>query len=129
MLGTEAHADEASWNSSQQWVSVEEADGAWNLDRTLRLQRPHEDRVLQDHLHPLRDSGWKLSAPLNRLQLGGGRDAALQRLVQQVRRRHGILNGEVDADAADGRHRVRRVADAKQARPVPLTKTIDENRQ
>src|SRR5439155_13149228 len=37
---------------------------------------------------------------------------------------HRVLDGEVDADAADRGHRVRRVADAQQARPVPAVEAV-----
>jgi hypothetical protein len=40
-----------------------------------------------------------------------------------------VLNREIDADAADRRHGVRRIADAEQARPVPLAQPIDRDRQ
>ncbi len=40
---------------------------------------------------------------------------------------HGVLNGEVDADAADGRHGVGGVADAEQAGAVPACEAVDLN--
>jgi hypothetical protein len=49
----------------------------------------------------------------------------LQRAPQDVRCGDRILNGEVDADASDRRHRVRRIADAQQPGPVPLRQPID----
>ena len=45
--------------------------------------------------------------------------AAPQRLGQDIGRGHRVLHREIDADAADRRHRVRRIADADQARLVP----------
>ena len=44
---------------------------------------------------------------------------------EEIRGGDGILNGEVDADAADGRHGVSGVSDAEQARGVPATEVID----
>jgi len=129
MFGAEAHADEARWNSPEQRIPIEEAHGTRDLDRSLRLQCPDENGVLHDHLHPLSDSGREFSAPLNRLQLRSRRDPALQRLVKQVRCGHGILNGEVDADATNRRHGVRRVADAQQPRPMLLPQAIDADGQ
>ena len=49
---------------------------------------------------------------------GGGEDAGGG---------YGVLNGEVDADAAYGGHGVGGIADAEQAREVPALKTIDLN--
>jgi len=37
----------------------------------------------------------------------------------------GVLNGEIDADAADGRHGVGGVADAEQAAAGPVAQAID----
>ena len=52
-------------------------------------------------------------------------DAALtQRRRQNVGRCDRILHGEIDADAADRGHGVRRVADAEQAGLVPLLQAI-----
>jgi hypothetical protein len=46
-------------------------------------------------------------------------------LRQQVGRRHRILDRQVDAHAAHRRHRMRRIADAQQARPRPLRHAVD----
>ena len=40
--------------------------------------------------------------------------------ARMIRRRHGVLDGQVDADPADRRHGVRRVADAEQSRQRPF---------
>ena len=42
---------------------------------------------------------------------------------------HRVLHREIDADAADRRHGVRGVADAEQARPMPLPQPVDRHRQ
>ena len=44
---------------------------------------------------------------------------------QNVCRRDRVLNREVDADATNGRHRVRGVADAEKARPAPFAQAVD----
>ena len=41
----------------------------------------------------------------------------------------GILDREIYADAADRRHRMRRVADEQQSRPAPFRKAIDRDGQ
>src|ERR1041385_7879418 len=43
--------------------------------------------------------------------------------------RDGVLNCEIDANTADGRHCVRGVADAEEARAIPLAQAIDEHRE
>jgi hypothetical protein len=42
-----------------------------------------------------------------------------------IRRRDRILQDEVDADAAGGRHGVRAIADAKESFATPFAQTID----
>ncbi len=54
---------------------------------------------------------------------------ALQRRGQAVGGGHRVLHGEIDADAADRRHRMRGVADADQPRPPPLPQPIDRHGQ
>ncbi|GGN73526.1 hypothetical protein GCM10011610_16090 [Nocardia rhizosphaerihabitans] len=57
------------------------------------------------------------SAPTGARRVKSG--AVEQRPGQNARGRDGILHGEIDADAADRRHRVRGIADARQAGHVP----------
>ena len=52
-----------------------------------------------------------------------------QRQRQDIGGRDGVLNREIDADAADRRHGVGRIADAEQPGPVPLLQTVDLDRQ
>ena len=68
-------------------------------------------------LQALRGARWKIAARLHRFNVFVGQRAAAQWLGQQIGRRDRILDCEVDADAANGAHRMRRVADAQQTRP------------
>ena len=61
----------------------------------------------------------QLAAALHGLQVFGAQPALAQRAREAVRRRHRILDGEVDTDPADRRHGVGGVTDRKQPRPVP----------
>ena len=76
-------------------------------------------------LHPLRGARRKRPPPLHVGEHFGPDLARAQRAGEPVRRRDRILDGEIDADAADRRHRMRRVADAQEARPVPLPQPVD----
>ena len=51
--------------------------------------------------------------------------AARQRAGKDVCRRHRILNRQVDADPADRRHGMRRIADREQARLVPGRQPVE----
>ena len=52
-----------------------------------------------------------------------------QLCCQQVRGRDRVLHGEIDADAANRRHRMRGIADAQQAGPRPALQPIDRDRE
>ena len=52
-----------------------------------------------------------------------------ERLPQQIRRRDRVLHRQVHADAADRRHRVRGIAEAQQAWPVPGREAVDRDGQ
>jgi hypothetical protein len=44
-------------------------------------------------------------------------------------RRHRVLDGQIDAHAADGRHGVGRVSDAQEPRPIPPAQAVYRHRQ
>jgi hypothetical protein len=73
--------------------------------------------------------GRKLAPPLHPVEVVLAQRAGLERLPQDVGRRHRVLHRQIDADAADGGHGVRRIADAEQARLVPVWETIDRDGQ
>ena len=87
-----------------------------------------EDAVLDEHLQPLRQAGRELAPALHLAQRVGPDAAGPQRGGEEVGRRDRVLDGEVDADAADGRHGVGRVPDAQQAGPIPPPQAIDRRR-
>ena len=62
---------------------------------------------------------------LDGAQVVVARRAGLERRGQAVGGGDRVLNGEIDADAADRRHRVRRVADADEPGPPPLPQPVD----
>jgi hypothetical protein len=59
----------------------------------------------------------------------GVQGAGAQRLRQQVRRRDRILDRQVDADPADRRHRMGRIADAQQPVAPPARQMADLHAQ
>jgi hypothetical protein len=52
-----------------------------------------------------------------------------ERIRQQIRGGHCILNRKINTDAPDGRHRVGRVSDAQKPSAPPLLQTIHRNGQ
>ena len=81
--------------------------------------------VLDEHLQPLRHPRREHAAALHGGEIVVADGPGAQRRGQAVRGRDRVLDREIDADAADRRHRVRRVADAQQPRPVPLRQAVD----
>ena len=73
--------------------------------------------------------GGKFPPALNGLEILVGNLAAQQGRRQDVGGGDGVLDCEIDADAADRGHRVRGIADAQQAGSVPVPQPIDRDGQ
>ena len=128
VLRADAHADEACEQTTQK----AEAPGETGKERRLHgagiAKKPIEYAV-RLNLEELRDTGGKLAATLDAGEEGlgnacGGHECE-QGLGEDVGGGDGVLDGEIDTDAADRRHGVRGVADAEQARSVPLLEAVD----
>src|SRR5262249_30843643 len=117
VLGANADADHASRDPAQERPSLQQPERPRDTKETARREYPGEHAVLHEHLYALSQSGRQLTAALNALQIVNRRTALSQGPGQEVRRGNSILNGEVDADPTNGRHGVRRVADAGNTRP------------
>ena len=86
--------------------------------RSVMAQHVADDALLHEELHRLHHLG-RPFAP--RLHLGkqlAGHAPLAQRLPENIGGGDRVLNGEIDADAADRRHGVGRIADAEQPRPA-----------
>ena len=77
------------------------------------------------NLEALRDEGGEFAATLNVGERESGNESGFERRREGACSGYGILNGEVDADTANGRHGVGRVADAEQAGAVPAGESVD----
>ena len=84
---------------------------------------------MHEDLEALREANGEGAAALHTgegaLRDDAGLEALAKRRDEQVGGGDGILDGEVDADAADGRHGVGGVADAEQAGAMPAAEVID----
>lgn len=84
----------------------------WRLNRLLLSPKRRRDHPLPDLcLKGLNNPYRPFTFALNGAKLVGRNVAIEQRLGEHVRRHDGVLHRIVDSDAADGRHRVRRVSD------------------
>ena len=77
----------------------------------------------------LGDAGRKHAPLLHTAEVILAQHPGRERLPQDVRRRDRVLHREIDADAADGRHGVRGIADAQKARAVPAIQPVDRDRE
>ena len=109
--------------------AAQQAEQQRRPDRLAGAQDAADDPVLDKYLQRLRRFGRKLPPALDRTQIVGADHAPQQRLGENVRRRHRVLDRQVDADPADRRHRVGRVADAQQPRPMPYPQAVDRHAQ
>jgi len=78
-----------------------------------------------EDLNRLSHARGKFAACLNFLEVGIGGGSGGQNGNENVRGGDGVLNSEIDANAADGRHGVRGIADAEKAAAGPVAQAID----
>ena len=91
----------------------------------LRKASAPETRFLRQHLKGLDHLGGEFAPALHLLEIARIlRHAFLQHRPQDIGRRHRVLDGQIDAHAADRRHGVGGIADAEQARPRPLLQPV-----
>src|SRR5215475_5002493 len=93
----------------------------------LAGQYAADDPVLNKELNALDDAHRKNSPLLNRRKFLIARPATVQRFVKKVRGGDCILDRQIDSDATDRRHGVRRIADAQKAGPIPLLHPVNRN--
>ena len=88
---------------------------------SLSLAREHarDDPILNLDLEPLSQKGRQLAPDLNLMEVSFGEAIFQYRCGQQVRGGDRVLDGEIDADAADRGHGMRGITDAQQARTMP----------
>ena len=90
----------------------------------LGAERDRDGPVLNEALHPLNDRCGQPPPRLNPGEIPGGHRVPAQRLGEDPRGGHRVGDGQIDADAADRRHRMRRVPDEQQAVDVPAVQPI-----
>jgi hypothetical protein len=76
-------------------------------------------------LNRLGHAGGKFAAGLDFLEVGIGGGSGGQGRDENICGGDGVLNSEVDADAADGGHGVGGIADAEKAAAGPVAQAID----
>src|SRR5262245_19390559 len=75
-------------------------------------------------LNGLRNARRKLASSLYRGECCFGRLSTLQIFRKHVCRGHSILDRQIDADSSSWRHRVGRIPDAQETRPIPTPEPV-----
>src|SRR6266704_1120598 len=113
MLRTRSDSDEPSGNLSQDWKPFQKAKHKRQRIFEMRsLASNHA--AMNENLHCLNEPRRPFAARLHFAQIVHGNRTGSQFFREQIGSRNGILDSEIDADAACRRHRMRRIADAKQ---------------
>ena len=124
MLGLEAHADEAAGEVFEAGDVGEDAEQEWRGDGAGALEDAVEDAVGED-LDALGVVYGSLAVVLDVVEMVDGEGVGAEGFVEDVGGGYGVLEGDVDADAADGGHGVGGVADAEQAGEDHCEEAVD----
>ena len=93
--------------------------------RSLRLIQPTEDLLLDNPLHALREASGKGAAALYFCEMVVAHRAYAKGFCEYIGCSDSVLNGKINPDTSDRRHRMGCIADAQEARPIPLPQTIN----
>ena len=129
MLGSDSDPYQPRRNRLQRGEAGEQPQREGDSQLSRRSEHARDDSVLDQHLNPLGHAGGELAPGLHLPQISFRQAPSSERFGEDVRRRHRILDGEVDPHAADRRHGVGGVADAEQARPVPAAQPVHPDGQ
>jgi hypothetical protein len=122
----DSDGDEAGEEAAEHWAAREEAEGEGGLDGGGVAEGAGEE-VVGENLKGLGDAGGEFAALLDVREGEFGDNAGGEDRREDAGGGYGVLNGEVDADAADGGHGVGSVADAEEAGTVPASEAVDLN--
>ncbi len=124
VFGLEAETDEAAGEVLEAGDAGEDAQGQRRSHRALVTQGFVGDAVCDD-LHALGAAYDADAVLLNPAEMMVRERVGAERIGEEIGGGDCILQRDVDADAADGGHGVRSVADAEQAGKPPTVKVID----
>lgn len=124
MLRTEAEADDARGKAPEIGKASEELEGPGRSNGLRTCQNAANHAILYEDLQRLRGARGESSALLDSTQVVLCDRSTHEFCRQDIGCCDGVLNGEIDADAADGRHGMSRVADAKKSRQEPAGEAV-----
>src|SRR5712664_3157602 len=128
VLRAETHSDEPRRDALQERPAVDELENPRRLD--VGAAKDALDHVILDcNLHPLCRAGGKFAAPLHASEFVVIRRSRAQWSGKNIGGGDRILNRQTDAHAPNRRHRMGRIADAKQSWPPPTLEAIHYHRE
>ena len=127
MLWPESQCNESRLDATQWWKPRHQLKEQRRLGAGASAQNGVDQPIMEEHLQTLSRAGRKRATFLNPPQMVGSHHPRPERLPENVRRCHRVLDGKIDAHAAQGRHGMRRVADAKQTWTVPMIESVKRN--
>src|SRR4029450_6024966 len=99
MLCARANADEPRGNLSQNWKPFQQAKDEGQRLFAVRCSAS-DDAAMNENLHCLNEARWPFATRVDFTQIVYGNGPGSQFFGQQISSRDGILNSEIDADAA-----------------------------
>src|SRR5947209_11506827 len=127
MLRAESERNEPCLDATQRCKARHQLKKRRRLRAGAPGQNAMDQPIMEKRLQPLSRTGRKHAPFLNLLQMVRLHRSRLERLPQNVRRCHRVLDGKINAHAAQGRHGMRGVADAKETAPMPVIKPVKRN--
>lgn len=124
VFGTEADADDASRDAPQDGKTGDQFGEERHFHFLTAFEDLGEKGVLHEDLEALDYFGWPFAPRLDPGEGLFGDGLSEKRGGKEIGRGDGVLDGEIDADTAHGRHGMGGIADAKEAGQVPAFEAV-----
>src|SRR6516165_2603827 len=125
VLWPKADSDHARWNSPQYRKPSYKPQQKWKLQWGRASEHPTDHSVLYRDLKFLRCPSGKTQPALDGFKIRLVGASRSQLWSQNVGCRNGILNRQIDPDTTNGRHGMRGVSNAQQARAKPFLQPVN----
>src|SRR5690606_35634300 len=128
VLAADAKPDDARRDALENGKTLHQAQQSRRLRYGRAVEVPADDPVLNGHLQSLGHARRPQAPALDSFERAVRHLMLAQRRGEDVGGGNRVLNSEIDADAADRRHRVGRVTDGEEAGLRPLLEPVDAHR-
>jgi hypothetical protein len=111
MFWSKTDTDESRGNAAKEWPDLHQFHRPWERDLLIRAENLPNKAVLYENLHSLCQSRGQFAPLLNQLKIPAARrQVARQNRTENVGGSNRILDCQIDADASNWRHCMRRIA-------------------